>query len=163
MKRFLLLALLALVAALGGATAAQADSLTITPNAIPAYTGGDGTGSWYASSFMSAAPGNSTFQYEVRQNLFIGDTGLSYRDTTAFDSYSDQTFSPNGIYGNGYPVMGIIMHNTPSSCPYHGFHWFGVQDVYRWRSKPAGHTTWNGWTAWITSAVGPGTYGQACL
>lgn len=161
-KLVLLLAVLAAFFSLSGI--AQA-GVTINPNFLPTYTGSDGTGTWSAQyTVLKTADVGPSFQYEALSYIHVGETGLNYRSASGYDLFSDVTEFPNGGYIYGF--SGNIYSNSPDNCVYPGFHWFGVQVLYRWRKvtvPPIGPQIYGAWSAWTWSPVSSGTYGQVCV
>jgi hypothetical protein len=174
---YALFAVIAAFFAFGGL--AQAFSLTVTPANSPTYyfyTGGNGTGYWTAE--YTIVPSNNNVQYEIKAaDYIIVDSATSVRGTCA-DVYAGGAPAGSccrgassfdcGLDGVGLPVTGSLDSgpvnpegNTPSSCPYHGFHWFGHAIDYSYRYLTGG--VWSSWTPFIFSVVSSGIYGQVCL
>jgi hypothetical protein len=146
---------LALVASLAFAPAASA-SIDISPNATPTYSGGDGTGTWTSSITITESAPQVPYQVEVY--FYLWADGYLYGSSNNAFYLNDRTVV-GSLNSSGNPTMA----NTPSNCPYPGFHWFGEQVLYRYRQFDTVHNVWFAWINWKWSAVGPGVYGQACL
>lgn len=152
-KLILLLAVLAALCCSVGTGAALA-----TPNypwsCTQFYQGGDGTGRWYTGC-------EHLYQgqlFQIRSYSYILVDGSYYRDSaSALDIKSEETCSDD------YCQTFYYMHNTPSSCPYPGFHTFKMQQWWQYRQWVAALGQWTSWSAQTATAPTAGQYAQVCL
>lgn len=160
LKLALLFTCLAVCLGLSAATA-QAVTITMTPTGAPTYTGGNGTGNWTGTWRVCGGPcGNGGSQiYQVEAISILWVDGSSHRGNYPLDFRSDTNLSSTTAYYS----TNYLDENTPSSCPYPGFHWFGFYVYWRSRQWVAGIGQWTAWTAYANTAVSSGVYGQACL
>lgn len=166
MRRILVLLLLAVTAVLATAGVAQAFNVTVTPISVPpVYNGGSGTGYWVGS--YDVTPNNNYQNWQVRVAAYLivdstyiyRSTGYPYYDRTAdgWDGGSEVNYQP----GTPRHFNQAMMAQDPSSCPYHGYHWFGTIVYYEFKYLNGG--SWSAWSSPAYSAAGPGVYAQVCV